>query len=176
VLFDIYKRSDGDACRYLLGRKGHRPLFVVGLNPSTATAEKSDTTVSKVARTAEVEGFDGFVMLNLCSLRSTNPSQLPAELDPGEARRNVSAIEEAARGVLQPTVWAAWGMDIETRPYLLSCLWDIAAVLPTANWLHHGPLTKHGHPRHPSRMSYSNKFSVFDVKRYAAAITSSRRA
>jgi len=48
-MYDIYRSTADDACRFALGRSGRRRLVVVGLNPSTATREKSDPTVAKVA-------------------------------------------------------------------------------------------------------------------------------
>jgi len=49
AMYDIYRSTADDACRFALGRSGRRRLVVVGLNPSTATREKSDPTVAKVA-------------------------------------------------------------------------------------------------------------------------------
>lgn len=51
--------------RYVLSKPGKNVLFVIGVNPSTANEEKPDPTMRKVIGFAEVNGFDGFVMLNL---------------------------------------------------------------------------------------------------------------
>ncbi len=63
-MYDIYSRSNDDRLRFTLGRHGSKMLYVVGLNPSTATQEKSDTTVAKVEEVARRTGYAGFVMLN----------------------------------------------------------------------------------------------------------------
>ena len=52
-----------DNVRYALGEPGSHNLVVVGLNPSRATPQKSDTTISKVREIAKLEGFDGWIMI-----------------------------------------------------------------------------------------------------------------
>ena len=47
-----------DNVRYALGEPGSYNLIVVGLNPSKATPQKSDTTISKVREIVKSEGFD----------------------------------------------------------------------------------------------------------------------
>jgi len=76
-MFDIYKSNTHDAARFLLGGSGEPRLIVVGLNPSAASSEKSDTAVSKVKKVAENAGYRGFIMTNLYPLRSTDPHGLP---------------------------------------------------------------------------------------------------
>ena len=46
-MYDIYSES-GKNVRYVLGTKGGNTLIVFGINPSTATAEKSDPTISRI--------------------------------------------------------------------------------------------------------------------------------
>ena len=57
-MFDIYDISPDNHWRFSLGKEGTRKLITIGLNPSRATKEKSDTTITKVARVAEAGGFD----------------------------------------------------------------------------------------------------------------------
>ena len=45
LMHDIYCSSSDDRWRFTLGRSGRRKLLVIALNSSTATQEKSDTTV-----------------------------------------------------------------------------------------------------------------------------------
>ena len=71
-MYDIYSNDRNDTLRFTLGKSGSRKLLTVGLNPSTATQETSDTTVAKVEGVAKRTGFDGFVMLNLYPIRSTD--------------------------------------------------------------------------------------------------------
>ncbi len=172
-MYDLYQCNKDDSARFILGKSGSNKLFVVGLNPSTANKEKSDTTVAKVETVALNNGFDGFVMANLYPLRSTNPNNLPAKEDQGLLMKNIEAIQELANTEQAPVFWAAWGGKITTRTYLPRALELLAAVVKALNgsWLHYGKLTKYGHPRHPSRLSYSWKFSEFDVLNYIRKIT-----
>ena len=52
-MYDIYNSDQNDQWRYTLGRSGARPLLVIGLNPSTATQEKLDPTVTRVEKVAQ---------------------------------------------------------------------------------------------------------------------------
>ena len=54
---DIYHRNTNNSCRYALGISGKNPLFVVGLNPSTADDQKPDQTIKKVMGFAQRNGF-----------------------------------------------------------------------------------------------------------------------
>lgn len=73
--------SDGELYRYNLFRDwnrpvdGHRVAFI-GLNPSTATEEKPDPTVTRCTHFAQDWGYRGMVMLNLFAVRSTDPRGL----------------------------------------------------------------------------------------------------
>ena len=78
---DIEMRADGDSVRYTLIKEGKRMIYVFGVNPSTATDSIPDPTMRKVIRFAGNNGFDGFAMMNLYPLRSTNPNALPKEID-----------------------------------------------------------------------------------------------
>ena len=85
-MYDLYQCNKDDTSRYILGKDGDKKLFVIGLNPSTANKEKSDTTVAKVEKVAIDNGFDGFVMANLYPYRSTDPDGLPDDKDENEGR------------------------------------------------------------------------------------------
>jgi hypothetical protein len=52
------------------------PLVVIGLNPSTATERVNDATIRRCLRYARDWGHGGLVMLNLFSLRATDPQVL----------------------------------------------------------------------------------------------------
>jgi len=91
---DIEMRADGDSVRYALIKEGKRMIYVFGVNPSTATDSIPDPTMRKVIRFAGNNGFDGFAMMNLYPLRSTNPNALPKEIDPGLHIKNLQVIKE----------------------------------------------------------------------------------
>ena len=167
-MYDLYECNREDSSRYILGKKGKRTLFVVGLNPSTANKEKSDPTVAKTEKVALQNGFDGFVMTNLYPLRSTNPKELPADGKKNLIKKNVEAILEHASGGKESMFWAAWGGNIVTRSYLIDALIVLSEGIKKKNnrWMHFGDLTKKGHPRHPSRLAYKWNFLDFDIEAY----------
>ena len=170
MTFDIY---DGDQkVRFSLGQNGNTKLFVIGLNPSTADADKSDQTMRKVKGFVERQKkFGGFVMLNLCPLRATNPKALPI-LEEKEliclAGCNGRAIHRILKRQNAPTIWAAWGNNIKNRHYLMRYLQAIVkvAMKKKAEWVMTGELTKRGHPRHPSRLGDEIEFRHFNVEEY----------
>jgi len=171
-MYDIYRSTADDACRFTLGRNGGRSLVVVGLNPSTATRDRSDPTAAKVERVARMHGYDGFVLVNLCPVRATDCRTLPATVDPDLMAANLRTISEVVGAVGSVTLWAAWGAPILTRPFLLGAAIAIAERLARFDpaWQHFGPLTVGGHPRHPSRVSYAWAFAPFNTAAYLARI------
>ncbi|WP_370567037.1 DUF1643 domain-containing protein [Leucobacter sp. cx-169] len=54
----LYANTPDDSARFLLGTVGTNPLVCMGVNPSTATPEKLDRTVTRVARYAELNDHD----------------------------------------------------------------------------------------------------------------------
>ena len=82
-----------DNVRYALGEPGNYNLVVVGLNPSKATPQKSDTTISKVCEIAKLEGFDGWIMINLYPKRSIDPKKLAVSAKQELTRANLAIIE-----------------------------------------------------------------------------------
>ena len=166
-MYNLYVSNDQDTARFILGKDGKRKLFVIGLNPSTANKEKSDTTVAKVEKVAKLNSFDGFVMANLYPHRSTDPSKLPIAVDEGLIQRNIEEIKKHASLDTAPVFWAAWGGNIVTRDYLTTAFHQINELVCELNgkWVNYGELLKGGHPRHPSRLSYSWSFHNFDPSR-----------
>ncbi|PCJ34667.1 MAG: hypothetical protein COA75_12855 [Cellvibrionales bacterium] len=170
-MYDLYACNRGDTARFILGKPGARQLHVIGLNPSTANREKTDTTVAKVEQVALRHGHDGFVMANLYPLRVTNPQDLPIEHNARLSRRNILKIVDSF-GVEPPLVWAAWGVNISSRPYLLRACVKLHREVASrgGRWLYYGKLCQQGHPRHPSRLSYQWTFTEFDMSAYLAAM------
>jgi hypothetical protein len=162
-VFDIYKTARDNSWRFLLGKTGRNMLVVVGLNPSTATDTQPDMTLRKIDRIAGDNGYDGFVVLNLYPVRSTIIEDLPLEPDAEAHRRNLAAVEALVAGLQRPCLWAAWSEGIRAREYLQHARDDLIARLKPygVRWLRYGPLTKSGHPRHPSRVPYGLAFEPF---------------
>lgn len=164
-MYDIYHPDQNDQWRYTLGRSGARPLLVIGLNPSTATQEKLDPTVTRVEKVTQQCGFDGFVMLNLYPVRATDPKDLPPKVDPVAYERNLEAIEKTVAQYPSPTIWAAWGTSVASRPYLLQARGELHQRLEkyAPQWQRFGEPTAKGHPRHPSRLNYAWTLEPYEL-------------
>jgi hypothetical protein len=168
-MYDIYSNACNDTCRFKLGKSGKRKLLVIGLNPSTASKECSDTTVAKVEKVSIQKGFDGFIMLNLYPVRSTDFQLLKPQPDVEAFNENIRQIINIVLLEANPTVWLAWGENINHFDFFLNAFFEITKALKNhrVKWLHFGSLTKSGHPRHPSRLSYSWNFSSFNIQKYS---------
>jgi hypothetical protein len=172
-MFDIYESNENNTARFLLGSSGEPTIIVVGLNPSTASNEKSDTTISKVRTAAKNAGYSGFAMTNLYPLRSTDPHALPESSNEQLLKENIKHIENIASTESCPTFWAAWGSDIVLRPYLKQAMLELNGMVKrlNGNWVQFGDLTQKNHPRHPSRLAYAWEFKEFDIAKYETIIT-----
>jgi hypothetical protein len=163
-MYDIYESAERDAWRFTLGKKGTKPLLVIGLNPSTATQEKSDTTVAKVEQVAITHDYDGFVMLNLYPVRATDFRTLPSAVNRKAFHANLRRIQELVASTKNPTVWAAWGSHVTYHRYFADARDALIEqfALYSVTWMRFGTLTKDGHPHHPSRLSYAWTLERFD--------------
>ena len=157
---NTYITNEDNSARFVLGYNNTNPLFVIGVNPSTADDTKADQTIRRVIGYAKRNGFNGFVMLNLYPQRATNPNDLHSEdmFDAELHKENLEHIKNIIKSVPNPTVLVAFGNTIVKRKYLSHCLNDIVDIInPYRVRLKTiGRLTKngHGHPRHPSRGEY----------------------
>lgn len=167
-MYDIYSGEKNDQWRFTLGKSGNRKLFTIGLNPSTASQEKSDTTVAKVEAVATRAGYDGFVMLNLYPVRATDFNKLPNQVNIEAFSTNLASIEAIVKEESDPVIWAAWGENILAREYFFASAVELIARLKKYNvsWRRFGDLTKSGHPRHPSRLHYAWDFWPLDIQEY----------
>jgi hypothetical protein len=171
-MYDIYRNTTDDRCRFALGKNGNHVLVTVGLNPSTATQAQADMTATKVERVAGQNGFDGFVLVNLCPIRATDFRMLPNRIDRGVMVANLNALEEVVAPIKDVTVWAAWGAPISARAFFVAAARAFVQRLArfSPSWQHFGPLTVDGHPRHPSRASFAWTFSQFEIASYLARL------
>ena len=169
-MYDIYASGRRDRWRFLLGKSGARPLFAIGLNPNTATRDRSDVTATKVERVAARAGFDGFVLVNLYPVRAARCTALPERADRAAYATNLVRIRQWIERLRPEAIWAAWGADVLARDYFVRA---VRALLGDARlvpeWLRFGPPTAAGHPRHPSRLSYAWSFAPFDAAEYLRA-------
>lgn len=150
--------------RYLLWRRwgeshtSPRLYAVIGLNCSTADEQVLDPTVKRCATRAEASGHDGLVMLNLGSLRSTDPKGIVEHLESWHGGApNDAAILHGARASEQ--VVAAWGGPYQPKALRVAVEARASAVLGAMAearvTLHAFALTQGGHPRHPLYLPYS---------------------
>ena len=157
--------------RYILGTRGQNPLICIGVNPSTAAPDDLDNTLKSVARIAEGNGFDSWIMFNVYAQRATRPEDMDRELNQALHQANMAAFEYILQNVaqgLRPAVWAAWGTIIEKRPYLPGCVRDMVALgrRYNARWLCAGKRSAKGHPHHPLYLRKDEKTVDFDVEQY----------
>jgi hypothetical protein len=167
-MFDIYINKQANKQRIALGKSGEKMLSIIGLNPSIATADRADATIARVEKVAKNNGYDGFVMFNLCPLRCTHINLLPLNINAQICSDNQMQIINFILASPEPAVWLAWGEGITLREYFLKSLVYVYETIKSEkiNWLHFGPLTKAGHPRHPSRLNYQWGFDSFDLNSY----------
>lgn len=162
----LYENTADDSARFLLGTVGTNPLVCVGVNPSTATPERLDRTVTRVARYAALNAHDSWVMLNIYPQRSTNPLGMHVAHLPELKVANEQYIAEFVGG-RKLTLLAAWGELITKRPYLRTMLESIVKITDATSgtWQSIGGLLASGHPRHPSRGAYRD-LEPFDIHAY----------
>ena len=168
VLYDIYIRNERNTERYALGKSSNKILLVISLNPNKATNKISDITVSKVEEISMLNGFEGFILFNLCPIRVGIPRLLPKSHKRFSYTKNIKILENYLSKSKKQIIWAAWGTHITDRNYLINSLRDIFSFAQgfEHRWKHFGVLTKDGHPRHPSRVSYSWQFHDFPIASY----------
>jgi hypothetical protein len=100
--------------RYCLSRwwgKGYRlsapTINFICLNPSTATAEVSDPTVTRLTERAKAMGFDRLVVTNIFAWRSTDPNALLKLSDPNGPDNNIALVNFARASNLCVCAWSS---------------------------------------------------------------------
>lgn len=163
----LYEKNDNNTSRYVLGTVGNRPLVCIGINPSTAEPNKLDHTLQSVARISEANGFDSWIMLNIYPQRSTDPNGIDIHRKHSICEVNLVHIEKILKEY-NPTIWAAWGVNIIKRPYLINCLHEIANLADgyDCRWVEFGNRSMDGHPHHPLYLKKSSSSCEFELKPY----------
>ena len=161
--------------RYILGTRGANPLICIGINPSTAAPDDLDNTLKSVARIADANGYDSWIMFNVYAQRATNPDDMDIVLNEKLHRENMRAFEYILNNVgegISPAIWAAWGTIIEKRPYLRDCVLDMVRIGQSygANWFSAGKRSKKGHPHHPLYLRKDAVTEPFDIEEYLEVI------
>jgi len=146
-MYDYGAEFSGDGKhRFTLWRFWREPRSLVafiGLNPSTADATQNDPTIHRCQKFAEQWGFDGFYMLNLYSLRSTDPKGLKCE--DFTRTENIEAVMRICRRREVREIVLAWGVDGCDGEHLAETL----RLSPQVEHPRCLGKTKDGYPRHP---------------------------
>ena len=163
-----YDHSSDEKNRYTLGIPGKNPLICIGVNPSTAEPDNLDATLKRVQKRSHIEGFDGWIMLNVFPLRETKPNKLPQQGNQTEIDKNTKIICQVMRTYPDCKVWAAWGNSVDLRPYLLQSLYNIYTETKglDLNWVTVKLCKKSGHPHHPIGLRYIDSLQSFDMQKY----------
>jgi hypothetical protein len=138
--------SPDRAYRYLLIRRwalGGPTMTMVMLNPSDATAFRSDPTATRCVSLARREGCSALEILNAFALVSPYPKALLRHPDPVGPRNDEFIERHCLPGRLVVVAWGAngglMGRDAEVT----------ASLLARGVGLHCLGTTKDGKPRHP---------------------------
>lgn len=148
--------------RYTLSRvwdaDKDRVVFCM-LNPSTATAEVLDPTVTRCVDFAVAWGYGGLVVVNIFALRSTDPDVLRKAVDPVGPDNDVHLAREAADRL----VVCAWGNTFSRakNPLLSQRASHVLQILRRYGSVRHLGLTQDGQPRHPLYLKGSTRPQPF---------------
>ena len=134
--------------RYLLWRTWDpdrpRVCFVL-LNPSTATAEVLDPTLTRCKGFAQSWGFGAMVVANVFALRSTSPKGLRAVADPTGPENDAAVIFAANSSDKVVIGWGNHGSLNGRHDAVISML----HAHSLADRCHYFRLTASGMPTHP---------------------------
>ena len=139
--------------RFLLGKSGEKELLAIGLNPSIANESSLDPTSRNIQTIANNNGFDGWWLVNLYPLRTSNPKKLPKIADKELMMKNQKFIEKL---IIDPKynickVLCCWGNNIENHLYLE----EQARIIKNKidKQLYSIGKTMNGNPYHPAPMT-----------------------
>jgi len=147
---DIYKFSDEDNTRFLLGNSGDNTMMCFGINPSFACLEFSDPTMNELIKQSQLLGYDSCLMMNPYPLRGPKPIELPQEANSDLIEKNIRYIEKVFQNHKGQNAYAMWGDFISQRKYFALSVISIYELSKEYNihWNCIGTLTKQNNPRH----------------------------
>ena len=174
---EMLYQGDGKT-RFVLGEvTGDKPLICFGINPSNAKIVDNklqiDKTIEKIRHIADMENYDGWIMLNLYAQVTSEPNNLDKVLNSDLHSKNIDEIEKILNRFPNSDILACWGNLIEKRDYLKKvCLKEIFEIIKNRTCFHIGSLTGKGNPRHPlSPYADINKeLENFDINEYVKNI------
>ena len=127
-----------------------RVLFVM-LNPSKATEVQNDPTVERCERRARALGFGAFQVTNIFAWRDTDPFQMRKAKDPIGPGNDAAILAGVAWADQVIAAWGTHGAHMNRGPQMTTLLQGTGKPLYTLG------LSKHGHPKHPLYISYSQQ-------------------
>lgn len=131
-----------------------KPCAFIGLNPSTATEEVSDNTVTRCIRFSEAWGYGGLFMLNIFAFRATQPKDMFACTEPiGGPRNDEAILETVAQSGLVVAAWGNHGLHLQRGD-------AVRAMIPGLRALR---ITGQGCPQHPLYLPASLKPTPWEV-------------
>lgn len=134
---------------------GPRSVTFVGLNPSTADADKDDPTIRRCVGFARDWGFHRLFMANVHAFRSTDPQGLATCGDP-VGPENFFIVRTMV--IASELVICAWGANP-----LHADAYSIARWIMQRPHARHLGLTKSGAPRHPLYLRADTQPMTFGV-------------
>ena len=144
--------------RYQLTRRwdeGQGSCVFIGLNPSTANAEKDDPTIRRCMGFAHDWGFQSMTMVNLFAYRTPHPDLLKKSTEPvGPVnRRALKRALDSANCIV-----AAWGVhgDFAQQAHRLRPLFSNYPLYCLG-------LTKQGQPAHPLYQRRDSTLQTFEI-------------
>jgi hypothetical protein len=151
--------SDDRKHRFVLhrcwGDPSRRCVFV-GLNPSTADERNDDPTIRKCVGFATRWGFGAIDMVNLFSIRSTDPDAL---IDlAGDLNRAESDGWLRDRFATASRIVLAWGAHAKLRQMIYLRAFEVRGFLPINVEVGDLGKAKGGAPRHPLMLPYVTPF------------------
>ena len=139
--------------RFLLGEGGRKELLAIGLNPSTANEITLDPTSRNIQTIAKNNDCDGWWLVNLYPLRTSNPKKLPKIADKELIEKNQKFIEQLFSNPKYNIhkVLCCWGNSIENHLYLE----EQARIIKNkiVKKLYSIGKTMNGNPYHPAPMT-----------------------
>lgn len=147
--------SDCNRYRYRLWRvwDSSKPkVCFVMLNPSTATHEVLDPTVSRCKKRAEMMGYGGLEVANIFALRSTDPRELYRVTDPVGMENGFEIQQAVDESEIAICAWGSHGkfcgVGEDTRNILQERF---------PGKIHYLKLNSDGTPAHPLYLPYALK-------------------
>jgi len=123
-------------------------LAFLMLNPSTATAETLDPTVTRCKTRAERGGFGRLEIINLFAWRATDPKEMKKHSDPVGPENDHWILETVAKADKTIAGWGNHGAHCGRSDEILEQLREHGLKL------HALKVTGQGHPQHPLYLGY----------------------